>query len=151
MATVDSKQKIILMVLGIVLAAVWMRALIVKPVYHRALVPVSSRRALPVPASVKIDSTQKPPIQEWKRDPFAPFPGAQAPSSGNDNPPTVGAVSGTDLRLQGILWDAGKPTALINDEMVQPGSVIAGWKVIEIHQDRVLISDGKSTKTLHLE
>lgn len=151
MATVDSKQKIILMVLGIVLVFVWTRALIARPVYRRTLASVSSPRSLPMPVYVKVEPVQKPMIQEWKRDPFASSPGTQAPAAESDDPPAAGAVSGTGLRLQGILWDARKPAALINDEMIESGSVIAGWKVIEIHQDRVLLSDGKSTQTLHLE
>ena len=66
----------------------------------------------------------------WHRDPFTR--GA-----------SVGLVSG--LALSGILWDANAPMAIINGQMVHVGEELEGYRVTEITQDRVSVTDGHQT------
>ena len=44
--------------------------------------------------------------------------------------------------LNGILWDESKPTAIINNEIVQVGQSVNGKVIIRIQKDRDLLSDG---------
>ncbi len=149
----DPKQKIILTGLGVALVAVWTRALVMKPVYRRSPPPVFFHTAggvAPRPHS-KESPDEKPPILKWKRDPFSVF--GALPSSGSEKPalpPAAGPKPPASLRLHGILWDARKPTALINGTRVEVGSSVGGWKVVEVREDRVILSDGQSTKTLEM-
>lgn len=150
----DPKQKIILTVLGIVLVVVWTRAFMMKPVYRHNSPPPVSFHTL-AGAAVRPHSKEspdgKPPILKWKRDPFA-ISGA-LPSSGPEKPalsPAAGPKPAAPLRLEGILWDVRKPTALINGTLAEVGSSVNGWKVLEIKEDRVTLSDGQSAKTLEI-
>ena len=69
----------------------------------------------------------------WGRDPF----------TGGD----AGAeVSGFDL--SGILWDATQPIAIINGQMLRIGDALEGYRVTQIAQDSVSLSDGSQTLTL---
>lgn len=69
----------------------------------------------------------------WGRDPF---------TGGN-----AGAeVSGFDL--SGILWDATQPIAIINGQMLRIGDALEGYRVTQIAQDAVSLSDGSQTLTL---
>ena len=70
---------------------------------------------------------------EWDRDPFARSPAAQS----------AGA-----LTLSGILWDAQAPIAIVNGQMLRAGEEVGGFRVVEIRQDRVIVTDG--TQTLQL-
>jgi hypothetical protein len=53
-----------------------------------------------------------------------------------------------ELVLNGILWDARTPTAVINDRVVSRGDRIGPWEVVEIQKERVLLSDGATTQVL---
>lgn len=153
MAAVNPKQKIILAVLGVALVVVWARALTEKPV-HRPNPSLGSfhhmAAAVARPPSKK-PADEKPPILKWKRDPFVLS--GPSHSSGPEKPvlPTAaGPKPAVPLRLEGILWDARKPTALINGALVEVGSSVRGWKVVEIRENRVILSDGQSTNTLEM-
>ncbi len=61
-----------------------------------------------------------------ERDPFSPVP--KAPASG--------------IVLNGILWDENKPTAIINNEIVQAGQSVNGKVIVEIQKDKVILKDG---------
>jgi len=41
--------------------------------------------------------------------------------------------------LNGILWDARSPLAVIEGEPVVVGQTVGGWQVIEIQPDRIVI------------
>jgi len=45
-----------------------------------------------------------------------------------------------ELTLQGIIWDERAPTALINGEIVGKGDAILGFRVMEVHKERVVLS-----------
>ena len=44
--------------------------------------------------------------------------------------------------LNGIVWDQKKPQAIINGSIVEAGDEIAGFTVIEIKQNAVVINNG---------
>ncbi|OGX32807.1 MAG: hypothetical protein A2787_07475 [Omnitrophica WOR_2 bacterium RIFCSPHIGHO2_01_FULL_48_9] len=67
----------------------------------------------------------------FSRDPFNPLPVV----------PVDGPVK---INLMGIVWDPQKPTAIINNEIVQIGSVIAEHVVIDIQENKVIVNDGSS-------
>ena len=150
MATVNPKQKITLMVLGIVLVVVWTRALTSRPVYRQRLAPPSFHSSANRPVSTA-PAVEKPSVLKWRRDPFALLGAISSEPLSTVQKTAVSPKSGgSSFRLEGIVWDSRRPTALINGTMVEVGSSIAGWKVIEIQENRVIISDGRTTKTIEL-
>lgn len=77
-------------------------------------------------------------IVELKRDPF--FSSAIAS--------TAKAI--TDVRLTGILWDERAPLAMIDDTPVGIGDKVNSYIIVEIHQDRVVLTDGTQNYELRL-
>lgn len=65
-----------------------------------------------------------------KRDPFVAksIPSADEPSFG--------------LHLSGIAWDKESPKVIINDIILGIGDSVGGKTIIEITQDKVILSDG---------
>jgi type II secretory pathway component PulC len=57
----------------------------------------------------------------------------------------------TSLVLNGILWDRDNPQAVINGKIVKVGSKIDSKEVIEIKEDRVILSDGTKIFELKLK
>jgi len=53
--------------------------------------------------------------------------------------------------LNGLLWDPKVPSAIVNSRLVTVGDHLGPWQVIEIQKDRVILSDGATTKTLVVE
>ena len=70
----------------------------------------------------------------WGRDPFTRS--------------ALGQISG--LALSGILWDPSQPIAIINGQMLRVGEEIDGFRVVQIEQDHVGLSDGGQTFSLTL-
>ena len=68
--------------------------------------------------------------QDWGRNPF--LLGAQP----------------VEMVLQGIIWDPVTPQALINDQIVGVGDWVQKMQVIDIQNQKVILSDG--TKTIEL-
>ena len=70
-----------------------------------------------------------------RKDPFLP-------PSGKYIPPES---SHAELNLAGIIWDAEKPLAIINDTIVGEGDMIGDKKVIKIEKESVIVvqEDGK--------
>ncbi|MEI6631760.1 MAG: hypothetical protein WCL25_04000 [bacterium] len=54
------------------------------------------------------------------------------------------------LSLNGILWDKTNPLAMINDKVVHVGSKIAGNKVVDIKEDRVILNNASGDFELRL-
>lgn len=75
-----------------------------------------------------IRNAKKTVYSSWPRDPFSVSP---APIKGYGG-----------LILNGIMWDKEKPAAIINDNIVKIGDKISGNAVVDIKQDRVILSDG---------
>lgn len=72
----------------------------------------------------------------WGRDPF--------------NPPTLTAASPGGLHLSGILWDPVQPLAVINGQTAVVGDTVGRYRVTQILQDRVTLTDGTQTLYLHV-
>lgn len=90
---------------------------------------------MPEPSVQREAQRQRATLLAWGRDPFARGAGA-------------GQISG--LNLSGILWDASAPIAIINGQMLRVGEELEGYRVTEITQDRVLLTDGAHTVSLHI-
>ena len=71
----------------------------------------------------------------WGRDPFT-----RDAATGN----------GSGLALAGILWDPQQPMAIINGRTVRVGAELEGYRVTDITQDRVSITDGTQTFQLSI-
>ena len=63
--------------------------------------------------------------EEW-RDPFTFGPRRDV-------------VEPTGFILLGVLWDATHPVAIIGEETVGVGDSVAGWQVIEIQQNGIMV------------
>ena len=57
----------------------------------------------------------------------------------------------TAATLNGILWGKGEAFAIINGNIVKRGEQVGSKTVIEIRQDRVVLSDGSTSTELLLE
>ncbi len=143
----SGKQKIILGVLGLVLVLVWARALTSRP--HRAgsRTPEAAG-TLARPPAVLPAPAPAGPVPEvppgWEESPF--LSGRNAPSEDGG---TAGSPSGErPYQLKGILWDPQRPSAIINNQVVGVGDRLHGWQVMEIQKDRVILSDGATTREL---
>lgn len=138
----EKNQIIITAILGIVLIA-----LVIRNLGHKSLpAPVLS---VPLPAGpiasgptaddiffrLEAEAAKLP----LKRDPFNKM-----------IPVTVAGQQA--ILLKGIFWDDQKPTALINDQIVQEGDTIleTDKKVAAILNDHVVVADGAQTIDLKL-
>ena len=72
---------------------------------------------------------------DWTRDPFT-------------RPAEAVQAQAVSLSLSGIIWDEHAPIAIINGQMLRVGQEFSGYRVVEIAQDHVSITDG--TKTFQL-
>lgn len=72
---------------------------------------------------------------------------------GGPKPTVMGqATYGEELFvLKGILWDARSPSAIVNDRVVSAGEQIGRWRVVEIQKNRVILSDGSSTREISVQ
>ena len=105
----------------------------------------TAREAAAAPASgvVSLDLPEALPARQAQRDQASRLAWGRDPFTGG----AAGAeVSGFDL--SGILWDATQPIAVINGQMLRVGDELEGYKVTQIAQDSVLLSDGSQTLTL---
>jgi hypothetical protein len=102
------------------------------------LVESSNKAAAVNKVSTVLPST--PPVRSayssWGRNPFA-LPGERYASL-------------EDLRLEGVLSDKNKFSAIINDRVVIIGEEIEGNTVVDIRADRVILSDGQKEFELKL-
>ena len=57
--------------------------------------------------------------------------------------PRRDAVEPSGFVLLGVLWDATRPMAIIGEENVGVGDSVAGWQVIEIMQNGVIVQRGE--------
>ena len=47
------------------------------------------------------------------------------------------------LVLVGVLWDATRPLAIVGNETVDVGDLIAEWRVVEIRQNGIVVQRGE--------
>lgn len=55
------------------------------------------------------------------------------------------------ITLKGILWDSKKPLAIINEEVVEEGSIIKGIKIKKIEPDHVILEAEGKEEILSIE
>jgi len=133
--------------LACVMIAVYARALwprpstsgdaVIQEAERPAEIPTSPAASVFDPAQTQQRQAQRLEAQgsRWGRDPF--LRGA-----------TTGELSG--LSLSGILWSERSPIAIINGQMVRVGEEIEGYRILEISQNHVAVSDGVDTIRLSL-
>ena len=140
------RQALIFGILVCVMAAVYARAFALRRSARRPAVPptaASAQRPVGVSAGPDVSSPQEVLAHReaqrayagglsWNRDPFARG--------------RTGAVGG--FTLSGILWDAQQPIAIINGQMLQVGEELDGYRVADIGQDHVSLTDGTHTYQL---
>ncbi len=137
----NRKSIIALSLLGILLVFVWTRALGPKPgsparPSAEAFAPVSAPPQTEKPAAVPAGQPG------WKGSPFLVDRGGLKPGTQTDG------TGEAEIFLQGILWDPGAPTAILNNRVMGVGDRIGRWEVKEIQKDQVVVSDGASTRSL---
>jgi len=81
-------------------------------------------------------NAKKTAYSSWSRDPFS---ATSTPVKGYGGP-----------TLDGIMWDKEKPMAIINNNILKIGDKIDGNTIVEIKQDRVILSDGSKNIELLL-
>ena len=95
----------------------------------------SAPPALPDRSAQRETQRQEAERLAWARDPFT-----RGQAEGE----------GASLTLSGILWDAHQPLAIINGQMLQVGEEYEGYRVVEITQNRVSLTDGVQTLQLSI-
>lgn len=76
---------------------------------------------------------------ELKRDPFTAAP------------IIIKKETQSGIELTGILWDKEKPLAVIDGKIVKEGQRVGDKTVMEIKQDRVILSDGEFFSEVRLK
>lgn len=81
--------------------------------------------------------------------------GGAVTSAGDRGPASVGvgepSLSFPALRLQGIFYRLRKPSAVVNDEVVYVGDMVAGAKVTQIERESVTVSWRGEARELRME
>ena len=139
------KQSVILGALVCVMAVVYVRAFAPRTPVTRATVPSKTAPDAPV-AALAAPGTLAPQEVIARREAQR----ARASElSWNRDPFTLGRGTGPGgFTLSGILWDTQRPIAIINGQMLQVGEELDGYRVAEISQDRVSLTDGAHTYQL---
>jgi hypothetical protein len=93
------------------------------------------------PSHKEIGEKSDMPIDEvpWGRDPFLPQGAA-----GEDGTALY------DIRLEGIMWDEAKPTAVINGGIYETGDEVRNMEILEIRKDSILLGDGSKEYNIKL-
>lgn len=144
------KQKLVAGLLVAAALLIWIRGFLIRPA--RSKLPAGAQTKT-VSDTEKLVSDTSPPrtsrFTEWGGNPFeikrriAAAPGPAAVPS---------ADSPSGYSVNGILWDAQAPSAILNGRLVGLGDELSGgWKVIEIQKDKVVLSDGLTTQTLTVD
>ncbi|MBU1727387.1 MAG: hypothetical protein KJ880_07140 [Candidatus Omnitrophica bacterium] len=80
-----------------------------------------------------------------QRDPFI----GGHPAAPGASPQEDKGASG--FSLSGIICDEQDPLAIINDSIYKKGDKLDSYTIIEIRQDKVILSDAKTVKILNLD
>ena len=57
--------------------------------------------------------------------------------------PRSGSTEQANPVLGGILWDPTHPLAMFGEELVEVGQTLAGWRIVEIQRDGVVVQQGE--------
>jgi hypothetical protein len=101
-------------------------------------------------------ASEKSPVLVYdakgKRDPFVPLVrDGRMIGSGTDATLGEGPRDVSLPLLGGILWDpAGRSIALLNEKEAMVGDVVRGYRVVEIHEDHVVLEQEGRRVTLKM-
>ena len=138
------RQKVILGVLVVVMAAVYLRGW--RPPTHAVPAPEAAPEASPAD-----NAPGAPPVprQDVSADRAAQRRRAADVTWGRDPFLRGGTEAASGLVLSGILWDAQAPVAILNGQMLHLGEELDGFRVTLITSDAVTVTDGTETFQLH--
>jgi hypothetical protein len=139
----DKKRLEIIITIALILILIfaWANSL-------KVLKKKSSPPAALGPASLPIE-TGVYPGQEKEKSPQRNLVWARCPFSGKIYTEKEAAgIAG--LKLDGILWDKQKPIAIIAGQVVEIGGKVEGNIVVDIKEDRVILSNGSNNFELKL-
>ena len=131
----------------VIIAIILCVGAVISLIYGLTAGPKSKRQSVPISGVIFQDKTVssagrivlikrraiKTDFTSWGRSPF-----------------TLKKTTDTRLTLNGILWDAKNPQAIIKGEIVEVGDKIGPNIVVDIKQDRVILSDGTQDFELKL-
>ena len=126
-----NNKPVILAVLIIAAVSIW----IPKDKKPATVSADTSDQEIPIIMSLQKKRTE---FIDWGRDPFA-F--SQEKGTG----------STSNLVLRAIMWKAGKPSASINNSIVNVGDKISDKTVKQIENDRVILTAGTMECVLYLQ
>jgi hypothetical protein len=87
---------------------------------------------------------------EWKRNIFRPLI-SEPPDTGQGQNSEAESGEAETLFLEGIFIGEGGRSALINGKMVEEGDRIAGFVLVSISLDRLVLKSGSSRRELSLD
>lgn len=140
------KQFIVLSILGVLVAASWIHGLTAKPSHSGRLKAVQASRLEAQAAGPAVPEPLKSRYPQWGGNPFE----IERKSLNNSAPDSSPRAAASHV-VSGILWDPQTPSAIVDGHLVNIGSELDGWHVVEIHKDRVILSDGSDTRILTVE
>jgi len=138
----EKKKLTILIVLGVLAVTSLTRGILTPSKARRELSSAPAViQAGGVPVTVKeiVPPTRRAKRSEytsWGGDPFAP--------------PRKSVKRTEEFSLNGVLWDEKTPLAIIDGNTVGIGDDMDGYKIVDIAQDSVLLSDGVDEIRLRL-
>lgn len=143
------KQRVLLPVLVLGAVVVWMRILGSGPARtasHPEPVPATPSRSPEELAEERASRALFP--DDWKDSPFLV---ERSSGAGPADGPGGRVRAPADVVLNGILWDPATPSAVVNNRVVGIGDSVGPWTVVEIHRQRVILSDGTRTRALRVD
>jgi len=113
---------------------------------------INNTQSLPMEQGLKVDSKVN------KMDSVSPYDVLvkKADELVLKRDPFTGAVITADkkveatLSLSGILWDKSRPLAVINGKIAKVGDRVDNSVIVDIKQDRVILSDGSGYQEVRL-
>jgi hypothetical protein len=123
------------------------------PTAEQSKMPTGEQSKMPVAGKVE------PTLEEGRgrKDPFAPIEknaGTKRPSdqaTGGSNEASSPDRKPDRLHLEGILWSPRQPHVVINETLVGVGEIVAGWTVLSIGRENVVLENSGRKISLNME
>jgi hypothetical protein len=145
----EKKQIIIILLLLLVLIAVWV--VVLRPPKKNADMVITEENGLELKVILEMAEkyfNEKETVQEFpyerSKDPFS----IQKRNISEEQLPVLTLEA---LVLQGILWDAKRPLAIVNGQTVREGDFIEEVQIRKIGKDHVVVGVGDNQKVLFIE
>lgn len=146
----EKKQIVVILALLVVLVVVWI--VVLQPSKKKADADGTEEDGLELKVILetaeeyfKEKETVQEIFYEQDKDPFS----LEKRNVSAEGKPAAFALEG--LILQGILWNAQKPLAIINEEMIREGDFVKGAHVKKIEKDHVILEAEGNEKILFIE